>query len=170
MCEDSLAGLPREDSTDVIRRFAAGEVDLIGQLQHDFHGQMTGAANRLFRRYRLDRAVDSETGLVGEALVALCQDARKGKLAWLGTADEFMRAFHRALRSPPRTDATMSHVASAEIANGAGCFTSARRPRRRWVGRGRIPALSARTWTLTGFNRTCLIRGRRRGRFSITRP
>jgi hypothetical protein len=60
---------------------------------------MIGAASRLFRLYHVERAVHTELGLVDEALMVLCRDASGGKLAWLETRDDFMRVFHRALRS-----------------------------------------------------------------------
>ena len=122
----------RNHSTALIRRFAAEESALVGALFDLFHEEMAAAARHLFRLYDLDQAVEDELGVVDEALTVLWRDARKGQIAWLVNPDDFLKVFHRALRS-----ATAHSFASGRrVRRGGTAF------QRREMDLDRIPSRS----------------------------
>ena len=68
MREDSSEDLTGENSTTVVRRFAAGEIELIGRPHDLFNKEMIGSAKRLFRSYPGCQSADVCCFLFGVSL------------------------------------------------------------------------------------------------------
>ncbi|MFI5455770.1 MAG: ECF-type sigma factor [Isosphaerales bacterium] len=87
-----------EEDAALIRRFAAGEANLIGELQGRLARVMAGMAKRLFRRHRVSTSVYGEDDAINDAESELCEDARAGKLGSVRTADHLLKIIHSALK------------------------------------------------------------------------
>jgi len=102
-----------EDEAALIRRFAAGDADLIGELQGRLGRVMAGMAKRLFRRYHVSRSVYSEDDAVNDAECDLCEAATTGKLGSVRTFDDLLKFFHsvleRRILDRQRHDAALIH-------------------------------------------------------------
>jgi len=102
-----------EEDPALIQRFAAGEGNLIGELQGRLGRVMAGMAKRLFRRHRVSRCVYGEDDAVNDAESELCEAARAGKLGSVRTVDDLLKTFHSILKrrvlDRRRHDAALIH-------------------------------------------------------------
>jgi len=102
-----------EEDAALIQRFAAGEDNLIGELQGRLGRVMAGMANRLFRRYHVSRSVYGEDDAVKDAECDLCEAARAGKLRSSRTVDDLLKIarflLKRRILGRRRHDAAIRH-------------------------------------------------------------
>ena len=68
-----------QDMTALTLRFAAGEVELISELEVFLDREMTRLAKRLLRRFSVNRAVYGEDDAINDAKSELCEAALAGK-------------------------------------------------------------------------------------------
>ena len=83
-----------QDMTALTLRFAAGEVELISELEGRLDREMARMAKTLFRRYRLSRTVYGEDDAVNDAKSDLCEAARAGKLRSVRTIEDVLKMVH----------------------------------------------------------------------------
>jgi hypothetical protein len=80
----------------LVRRFAAGDAALIGELEPLLDRELATIAKQIFRRHHVRGTVYAEDDAINDAKLALYQAARTGRLGSVRTIDELLR-FVRAL-------------------------------------------------------------------------
>jgi hypothetical protein len=120
-----------EDEASLVRRFAAGETDLIGPLTAPLQNCIVRDARRLLRSNRSGPSLETEQGIVDLALFHLCAAATAHKLDGVGTLEDIRKALRSVLMH------VIQHVRDHDAARKRGGPGRYRRVRSAQIARRR---------------------------------